>query len=67
VHSCGLTTDQEVKCWGSDSYDRIAAPTTGSYIKLDAEQLHSCAVSSENTMVCWGHDEFNRLTPALCF
>ena len=66
-HSCGVTTDDRVFCWGrnrdgqvGDSSEvwRRPKPTqvagTRSYRQVDADRDHTCAVTTGNRAFCWG-------------
>ena len=65
-HSCGLTTDRTVECWGDNSYgqlgdggtDPISQPETvpldGDAIAVSAGANHTCALLVDSTVECWG-------------
>ncbi|MBC7710727.1 MAG: Ig-like domain repeat protein [Rhizobacter sp.] len=70
-HSCALTTDGGVKCWGYNAYGQIgnSAPTTASTLapadvtalasgvsKIALGGLHSCALLISGGMKCWGYN-----------
>ena len=53
--ACGLTVDNEVKCWGD--YDR--APTSsvnGTFEKLEVINGKACALMDDGTVNCWYHN-----------
>jgi alpha-tubulin suppressor-like RCC1 family protein len=64
LHSCGLTTDGEVLCWGrgfqlgdSAGVTRpTPAPIHGGrrYRALSVGWTHSCALTADSTAYCWG-------------
>jgi alpha-tubulin suppressor-like RCC1 family protein len=67
AHSCGVTTDYRVFCWGHIQFDNLG--DTGGYTKftpvmvsgnqqywqVDAGLAHTCAVTLGNRAYCWGH------------
>ena len=57
-HTCGLTTDSSVRCWGK-GYGGEAASPGGSFISVSAGRGKSCGVRTDNSVVCWstGHDD----------
>jgi CSLREA domain-containing protein len=65
-HSCGLTTDHTVECWGDNSYGQLAdggtdpisqpetVPLDGDAIAVSAGANHTCALLVDSTVECWG-------------
>lgn len=60
-HSCGLTTQRKVRCWGRNVEGQRDAPSSkdGPYFaKVSAGHRHSCAVrdahKSADQVICWG-------------
>lgn len=62
-HSCGLTIQKQVICWGRNKEGQSTPPShkgkneAGYYSKVSAGHRHTCALkdsSSDNTIVCWG-------------
>jgi alpha-tubulin suppressor-like RCC1 family protein len=66
-HTCGLTTDDRVWCWGDNSRGQVGDGTTvrrlvptliaggRRYLNVDAGGSHSCAVTMANRAICWGN------------
>ena len=66
-HSCGVTTDYRVFCWGHITLNNIG--DTGGWLKftpvmvsgnqqywqVDAGSYHTCGVTLGNRAFCWGH------------
>ena len=52
-HTCGLRTDNTVRCWGSNQHGQLNAPQ-GTYRDVSAGRLHSCGIRTDNTVECWG-------------
>ena len=61
-HTCGVTTDGAVVCWGSDRYGR-ASPLGGEFTSVDAGGRHTCGVTTDGAIVCWGEDFYGQASP----
>ena len=72
-HSCGVTVDGLLYCWGWNKDNQLATDTVkGSYSPLaiasdvkfvfvTAGGSHSCAIATDTTAYCWGDFEHGRL------
>ena len=71
-HTCGLTTTQEVYCWGDNSLGQLGDGTaigsllprrvgTGHYTSVVSGDLHSCALDSDGRAWCWGMNDDGQL------
>jgi alpha-tubulin suppressor-like RCC1 family protein len=68
AHSCALTTDGTVECWGYNGFGQLGDGTTtnafspvavvglssSSILPISAGGGHSCAVTSTGSVKCWG-------------
>ena len=52
-HTCGLRSDGEAVCWGSDDHGQ-ASPPGGNFAAISAGWLHTCGLRSDGKAVCWG-------------
>lgn len=72
-HSCGLKSDGEVACWGSNSVGEATPPPardlqTGSgkipaprvFTQISAGGSHNCGVRSDGTVACWGFNGYGQ-------
>lgn len=68
LHSCGLTRDGVVYCWGANArgqlgngfFTRAARPVlvTGEarFEQISVGTLHTCALTADGTAYCWGNN-----------
>jgi alpha-tubulin suppressor-like RCC1 family protein len=73
-HTCAVTTDSRVFCWGGNSLGQLgdgtttshltphAVPGSRAYRQVDAGLGHTCAVAAaDNRAYCWGWNEVGQL------
>ena len=51
MHTCGVTRDGSVECWGDDEYDQ-ATPPSGEFDSVSAGSEHTCGVRRHGAVVC---------------
>ena len=54
-HSCGLTADGTIICWGSNGQGQRDAPS-GIFIAVTAGLEHSCGLGTDQSIACWGRN-----------
>ena len=54
-HTCGVTTDGMVTCWGNDERGQ-STPPSGEFTSVSAGGLHTCGVRTDGPVECWGND-----------
>ncbi len=75
-HTCGITLDEELYCWGDNMWGQIGdgtvinrlspvqiapvAPGVG-YVQVSAGHSHTCAITTEDKLYCWGANMNGRL------
>ena len=61
-HTCGLTRDGAVVCWGQNLEGK-ATPPTGTFIQVSAGDAHTCGLKRDGVIECWGSSRFGQATP----
>ena len=57
-HTCGITSDETVSCWGD-----FTSPPDGLYTQVSSGESHACALSKDGTLKCWGRNDFGESSP----
>ena len=67
-HTCGVTTDFKLYCWGDNSVGQIGAygerfsrvpvqvGTDDDWESIDAGDFFTCARKMDSSLWCWGYD-----------
>jgi len=58
-HTCALSDQGQVQCWGSDSDKQVSGHKNlnlGKTVQIAANLFHTCALSDQGQVQCWGYD-----------
>jgi len=58
-HTCAITLDGELVCWGHNGLNQLEVPP-GTFVQISAGTDHTCAVSTEGDLACWGSNIYGR-------
>jgi alpha-tubulin suppressor-like RCC1 family protein len=73
LHTCGLTAQNTVFCWGSNASGQLgrgssdtsgfgtAAQVAGSYKSVGAGMATTCAITTSGSASCWGRNDYGQL------
>ncbi len=63
LHTCALSNDAIVHCWGYNEYGQTTVPTDlGTVSELSTGNYHTCALATGGTATCWGYNAFGQTT-----
>ncbi|MBU6375573.1 MAG: putative Ig domain-containing protein [Bdellovibrionales bacterium] len=66
-HTCGITTQNVLKCWGSNSDGQLGSSQSStstpivigsSYLKISLGKANTCGISTSGTLGCWGQGAY---------
>ena len=62
-HSCGVTSADEVLCWGSERYGESSPPLGTALTSVSVGARHTCGIAATGEVVCWGFDSSGQARP----
>lgn len=73
-HTCGITTDNRLFCWGRNDFGQLGIGNAGvggatpvevtpgrSYLEVSAGREFTCGIASDSTPYCWGRNNLGQL------
>jgi hypothetical protein len=63
-HTCGVTGDGDLVCWGDNSSGQVSGAPAGEFASVSAGGSHSCAVRADGDLACWGEDSSGQVSEA---
>lgn len=71
-HTCGISADRQIYCWGSNVYGELGDGTTefrniptkmsnDTWSKIAAGTMHTCAIKEDRELYCWGDNRYGSL------
>lgn len=72
-HTCGVTLNNRLFCWGSNYFDQLGDGSGHhsprpvrvarglAFGQVSAGDLHTCAVTTDHAAYCWGHNQLGPL------
>lgn len=74
LHTCDLTTDSVVECWGHNAYGELGDGSTtdrsnpkavpslsGNIVSIAAGGYHTCALTTSGGVKCWGRNSHGEI------
>ena len=61
-HTCALSEEDSVICWGWDESGQSTVPTDEHFVSISSGGKHTCGLRKDGTTVCWGNDEDGQST-----
>lgn len=55
-HTCALSTDGDVLCWGRNEYRQSEPPGEGTFTHISAGYRYTCGVDDQSQLRCWYED-----------
>ena len=63
-HSCAISTQSTITCWGYDLFGQVSDTPSGSFTSISAGSYHSCAITTQGEVRCWGTDSYGQVSNA---
>jgi alpha-tubulin suppressor-like RCC1 family protein len=74
-HTCALSADGSVQCWGGNDFGQlgnpdvessavplpVALPVDAEAVAIDTGAFHTCAVTRDHRVYCWGSNDWGQL------
>ena len=62
-HTCAVTTDNRLRCWGDDILGQSSPPGGSDYLEVSSNAFanFNCALTDEKKVRCWGDNRYGQL------
>ena len=62
-HTCAVTTENRLRCWGDDILGQSSPPGGSDYLEVSSNAFanFSCALTDEKKVRCWGDNRYGQL------
>ena len=61
-HTCGLSPDGSVACWGDNDLGQ-STPPGGEFASVSVGYRHTCGLRPDGSVACWGDNGYGESTP----
>ncbi len=63
-HTCGITADGTLTCWGYDGYGQVSGPNGSSdtFTQVSAGGNHTCGLRTDGSLACWGNNDYGQVS-----
>ncbi len=62
-HSCGVTSGDDVLCWGSERYGESSPPQGTALTSVSVGARHTRGITPAGEVLCWGFDSSGQARP----
>lgn len=60
LHTCGVTIDKYIHCWGNYPGLDFNIPEEPGFVEVSVGDAHACGLKEDNSIQCWGHNDFGQ-------
>ena len=60
-HSCGLRTDRQLLCWGTNNYGQLSRTEVDDVRAYAVGDIHTCVLLASGSVECWGNNYYGQV------